>query len=740
MSGLVFDLGKNSIDFEAAATRAPGKDAFLDRDHSAAVVLGSAPLKALEILADQRFEMGILSANGRITLDGSFAEGVKIYVDGEEIATIAKLTPGELTFDFTAKATSERVEELIRSLTFKDTTGGATFEAPSFIELYLSDTANNLAYVLMEIGDPVIGTDDADVFAVTSSLIGRGDELDGGKGDDALQLNGGGEFDLHRMSKLVNVETILGSAASDTISINSSQWAGIESIDGGGATNWLMLHGLESDLTKAQIANFAQIHIMQDHAKVFVGTTDIAKLIYGRFSVGGEIVISSGTLTEIERQELHRRGIDRITTLEDGRTTIHEAPELTAFGDSVKASAGETVFVDKDRDAELDVDAGALASLKVEIDGAGSAETLGIAVSGGLSLGDGLKPGSELFMAVETPDGTVHKVAFGYVSTSIGTGGNVSTVKFQFDENAKIEWIQQLIRSLTYKSIEGVESDRKITLTLEDVATRKSTGNVLIKPAVGDPPPDPNELPVGIALSGASIDENSAAGAVIGWLSAKDADGDALTYALGDDAGGRFEIRDGKLVVKDGAKLDFEAASSHKISVKVSDGKATVIKDFVIRIDDVTEMVPGATRAKNVLVGGIGADRINGGYGNDKLTGGAGADFFVFDTALGKGTTRSNQNEKVNFDTITDFKPGEDKILLDNAIFKALGKGSTASPGALKKGFFKKNKATDKDDFLIYKGGVVYYDADGNGTKYKPVEIIKIANKAALSAADFLII
>jgi hypothetical protein len=70
----------------------------------------------------------------------------------------------------------------------------------------------------------------------------------------------------------------------------------------------------------------------------------------------------------------------------------------------------------------------------------------------------------------------------------------------------------------------------------------------------------------------------------------------------------------------------------------------------------------------------------------------------------------------------------------------ALGKGTADAPGALKKSFFKKNKATDKDDFLTYKGGIVFYDADGNGAKYKPVEIIKIANKAALSAADFFII
>ncbi len=142
------------------------------------------------------------------------------------------------------------------------------------------------------------------------------------------------------------------------------------------------------------------------------------------------------------------------------------------------------------------------------------------------------------------------------------------------------------------------------------------------------------------------------------------------------------------------------------------------------------------TKAKNTLTGGAGDDKLYGKSGNDVLTGGAGADRFVFDAKPGTWKT----DRKVNFDTITDFTRGEDKILLDNKIFKKLGKGTMEAPGTLNKKFFKKTKATDKNDYLIYKSGVVSYDADGNGAKYKPVEIMKIANKAALSAADFLIV
>jgi Ca2+-binding RTX toxin-like protein len=63
----------------------------------------------------------------------------------------------------------------------------------------------------------------------------------------------------------------------------------------------------------------------------------------------------------------------------------------------------------------------------------------------------------------------------------------------------------------------------------------------------------------------------------------------------------------------------------------------------------------------DTLDGGTGNDTLIGGHGRDTLTGGAGRDHFVFNTPKGPG----------NADTITDFKVGEDKILLDKAVFGA---------------------------------------------------------------------
>ena len=71
-----------------------------------------------------------------------------------------------------------------------------------------------------------------------------------------------------------------------------------------------------------------------------------------------------------------------------------------------------------------------------------------------------------------------------------------------------------------------------------------------------------------------AVAENAPAGTVVGTASATDPDsGETFTYELTGDADGRFEIdpNTGVVTVADGADLDFEDATSHTVTVKVTD-------------------------------------------------------------------------------------------------------------------------------------------------------------------------
>lgn len=135
----------------------------------------------------------------------------------------------------------------------------------------------------------------------------------------------------------------------------------------------------------------------------------------------------------------------------------------------------------------------------------------------------------------------------------------------------------------------------------------------------------------------------------------------------------------------------------------------------------------------STLRGMGGDDVLYGKSGKDSLSGGTGRDTFVFDT---------KPNKIFNRDKITDFKPVDDTIYLDNSVFKKLGKGSFTKPGKLNKAFFKiSDKARDKNDYVVYdkKKGVLWYDADGSG-KGAAVEISTLSKKLKMSALDFFVI
>jgi Ca2+-binding RTX toxin-like protein len=161
----------------------------------------------------------------------------------------------------------------------------------------------------------------------------------------------------------------------------------------------------------------------------------------------------------------------------------------------------------------------------------------------------------------------------------------------------------------------------------------------LAEPSHGEPDPaplpplEPNQAPVIVELSANAVVENAAAGTVVGVVSATDPDaGDALTYALVDDADGRFTIdpTSGAITVADGELLDWETADQHSVSVQVTDAhglSVTATFAIAVQFDNSGDDTRSGSAADDVMDGGPGDDELDGGDGNDVLNGGDGGDF-----------------------------------------------------------------------------------------------------------------
>ncbi len=124
------------------------------------------------------------------------------------------------------------------------------------------------------------------------------------------------------------------------------------------------------------------------------------------------------------------------------------------------------------------------------------------------------------------------------------------------------------------------------------------------------------------------------------------------------------------------------------------------------------------------ITGNAGANVLDGKAGNDTMSGLGGADDFVFSTTLGTG----------NIDRITDFAVGVDDILLESAIFTAIGASLSASE-------FRIGAAVDANDFLLYNAatGALTYDSNGNAAG-GATQFAILQSGLALTAADFGII
>lgn len=101
-----------------------------------------------------------------------------------------------------------------------------------------------------------------------------------------------------------------------------------------------------------------------------------------------------------------------------------------------------------------------------------------------------------------------------------------------------------------------------------------------------------NEGPSITSGASATVAEDISAGTAIYTGTATDPDaGTTFTWSLPNDDGGRFDINsaNGEVSLAAGQSLDFETATSHAITIRVSDGTLTDEKIIAINVTDVVE-------------------------------------------------------------------------------------------------------------------------------------------------------
>jgi serralysin len=315
----------------------------------------------------------------------------------------------------------------------------------------------------------------------------------------------------------------------------------------------------------------------------------------------------------------------------------------------------------------------------------------------------------------------VNGVQVGFVALSANAA---AALELQFNENARTDLVQEVLRALTYKTVTPFTGVRQISIKFTDPSLLSSEVSVLVQQQI-------NAKPSAIGLSGTFVKELASNGALVGALTAADPNsGDVISFQLLDDSRGRFALDGNKLVVKHGTKLDYEQARSHNVTVRATDKHGLFHdQDFSIAVSDVGRERMIGTIDGDRAIGGRGADRFFGKLGNDVLTGGRGRDIFGFDTAINR--------QKTNVDRITDFNARDDRMDLSQSVFTKIAKKGVLAHSS----FWEGPMAHAATDRIVYnkKTGALFYDPDGNGHA-AAIQFATLTNKAAISEKDFYLV
>ncbi|MBM3964384.1 MAG: DUF4347 domain-containing protein, partial [Planctomycetes bacterium] len=243
-----------------------------------------------------------------------------------------------------------------------------------------------------------------------------------------------------------------------------------------------------------------------------------------------------------------------------------------------------------------------------------------------------------------------------------------------------------------------------------------------------------------------TIAENSANGTAVGTVTRSDVDsGDTRTWSLTDSAGGRFAINSstGAVTVANSSLLNFESASSHNITIRVSDAaSATFDKVLSVTVSDVAEAITLTAGDDTFTDNGVtetsvnasgGNDLVYASSGNDNLHGGTGTDTVSYENAtsavtVSLATTAAQNTVGSGTDTLQHFEnltgSGFNDTLTGNGggnVLRGAGGNDTLTGG------------NGADTFIVDSGTDTITDL-GNGVDIVNISAGATANATATAA------
>jgi Ca2+-binding RTX toxin-like protein len=575
-----------------------------------------------------------------------------------------------------------------------------------------------------------------------------------GRGSDTLQLAGEAgtsSYGFQGVTFSGDKWNLVGTAADESVSLNINQISKFLLIDGGaGSNDELFLDGFDSISpsfvwpSSVQIVGWEKLRV--DFSDLTIASADLA--VFDEISGGflGDLTIADGSAFTVDLSQKTFGGFGTIDSGTAGGTfkiagsTFRHVGGLVAAAPTTIELAGPNKTIYRLNDlTSVTGDwsiAGSGGDDNVLLRGDAQGKNAFKGIDGGsgfdtLTLSDAAFEGGVFDLSNTALQG-VEKILLASV---IGTTVTVADfAQAQLLDGRVSDSDKAVVLGAT---LSATEREALFAKGIEEVVTggQSYVADAAITPV--------NSAPETLALSRQSVFELERKGIIVGAIATQDPDqGETFTYTLVDSAEGRFALDGNNLVVANGVALDFEQAKSHQVTIQVEDAAKNVLtQTFAISVGNVTLEVTGGSAFNDKIVGGTGRDNLAGGLGNDVLNGGAGIDtlaggkgkdIFVFSTKL----------SKTNIDTVKDFSVVDDVIHLDNAVMKALGSGSSATPVKLKAAAFHAGStAGDASDRVIYDKatGALYYDADGTGSLAQ-MQIAKLAKGLGLTAADFFVI